>query len=401
MTRHAAPDPRTPPAASRSRGQPGRESRAGLASVAAEIIARSSREQPADRLLRNNLREELRLGPGAAASLSRLVFAYFRWRGWLNPAAPLPEQVQQASVLARRFREEPAGFPEEELRARSLPAWAAEVVEPTPRLVRWLQSEPVLWLRARPGTGRAVAAELGDCVAAGPGKLADSLRYGGTEDLFRTEAFRSGRFEIQDLHSQAVGWLCAPSPGDTWWDACAGEGGKTLHLSDLMENRGLIWASDAAAWRLDRLKLRARRAGVFNYRAALWDGGERLPTRTRFDGVLVDAPCTNVGTWQRNPHARWTVRPEDVEELAALQLRLLRHAAPAVKPGGRLVYSVCTLTRPETVGVVEAFQSGAPGFEAWPVPSPLQPGRPHACQVLEPGPSGGNGMFVAVWKRAA
>src|SRR6185503_9755757 len=132
------------------------------------------------------------------------------------------------------------------------------------------------------------------------------------------------------------------------WDACAGGGGKTLHLSDLMENRGLIWASDREEWRLKKLKQRAARAKAFNYRAALWDGGAKLPTKTKFDGVLVDAPCGGIGTWQRNPHARWTTTAEDVEELSEVQGLLLANVAPSVKPGGKLIYSVCTLTRSET-----------------------------------------------------
>src|SRR5436305_4189145 len=83
--------------------------------------------------------------------------------------------------------------------------------------------------------------------------LANILRYDGEEDLFRTPEFHAGEFEIQDICSQLVGLLCAPKPGETWWDACAGEGGKTLHLSDLMENKGLIWACDRAEWRLQKL----------------------------------------------------------------------------------------------------------------------------------------------------
>src|SRR6185295_17316743 len=128
---------------------------------------------------------------------------------------------------------------------------------------------------------------------------------------------------------------------------CAGEGGKTMHLSALMENKGLIWASDRAAWRLKNLKRRAARAKVFNFRSELWDGGAKLPTKTKFDGILVDAPCSGVGTWQRNPHARWTTTLDDVRELGAVQLQLLDRVAGSLKPEGRLIYSVCTLTRTE------------------------------------------------------
>ena len=122
-----------------------------------------------------------------------------------------------------------------------------------------------------------------------------------------------------------------------------------------MQNQGLIWASDRVEWRLKKLKQRAARANIFNYRVAVWNGGEKLPTKTKFDGVLVDAPCSGLGTWQRNPHARWTVTPDDVRDLGEVQKQLLANVAAAVKLGGKLVYSVCTMTRAETDEVVEAF----------------------------------------------
>src|SRR4029079_15051938 len=101
---------------------------------------------------------------------------------------------------------------------------------------------PKLWIRARPGQGAILAQKLGQCRIFG-GALTDTLEYQGTEDLFRTPEFHGGEFEVQDLSSQAVGLICAPRPGETWWDACAGEGGKMLHLCALMENRGLCWAT--------------------------------------------------------------------------------------------------------------------------------------------------------------
>src|SRR5690606_4499564 len=141
----------------------------------------------------------------------------------------------------------------------------------------------------------------------------------------------------------------------TWWDACAGEGGKTLHLADQMENRGMIWATDRAQWRLDKLKRRAARAKVYNYRSKHWVNPSHLPLRARVDGLLVDAPCSGLGTWGRNPHMRWTVSGKDVAELAAVQANLLSVVAGSVKPGGRLIYSVCTLSHAETEKVADGF----------------------------------------------
>ena len=341
--------------------------------------------------------------------VSRAVFAYYRWFGLLDRKLAVGPQVEQALELARLFADAPEDFFDAESLARVVPPWVRGELEVTPEWAEAIQSEPVLWLRAKRGQGGNLAKKLGygavhaPSAAAETGQytLPDAVLYDGNADLFRTVEFQAGEFEIQDIASQAVGLLCDPKPGQTWWDACAGEGGKTLHLSDLMQNKGLIWASDRAEWRLKKLKLRAARAKCFNYRAAAWEGGERLPTRTKFDGVLVDAPCSGLGTWSRNPHARWNTTPEDVRELAQVQRDLLAHCAAAVKPGGRLIYSVCTLTRDETVAVCDAFAAGHPQFVPWPMASPFAPQRPpQARQLWWPQDTGGNGMFLAAWQRA-
>jgi 16S rRNA (cytosine967-C5)-methyltransferase len=346
------------------------------------------------------MRHHFFAGEATATQVSEAVFAYFRWRGWLDASASLSSQLRNALALAERFKRDPASFSERELMDKGFPAWVRQQVNLSPALARAFQSAPRLWLRARPGDGRKLAKQLGHCVPAGKGRLSDILQYVGEQDLFRTQAFHAGRFELQDISSQAVGLVCAPLPGSTWWDACAGQGGKTLHLSDLMENKGLIWASDRAEWRLKSLRRRAARAGVFNYRAVLWDGGPRLPTRTSFDGVLVDAPCSGIGTWGRNPHARWTARLEDVLELASVQRQLLANARAAVKPGGVLVYAVCTLTRAETVEVAAEFDSLHREFERMQISDPLRGNaRPLFDLWLQPEDFGGNGLFVAAWRK--
>jgi 16S rRNA (cytosine967-C5)-methyltransferase len=373
----------------------------GVPALAERIIRAASREHPADGVMRAELKAQHGLSREDGARVSKAVFAYFRWLGWLNEGKPMRERIEHALALAERYALKPESFTDAELIARAVPGWLPTVMTVTGAWVRALQREPSLWLRARRGRGGALALRLRGCRAFGAGALADALEYHGRSDLFRTSEFHAGEFEVQDLSSQAVGLICAPRSGETWWDACAGEGGKTLHLSDLMENRGLIWASDRVAWRLAQLKRRAARAGVFNYRAAAWDGGSRLPTKTKFDGVLVDAPCSGIGTWHRNPHARWTATTEDVKELSEVQQRLLRHAAAGVKPGGKLVYAACTLAELETTGVARGFEQRCPQFERLAVSNPLAPGSPpNRMLFLWPQESGGNGMCVAAWVRA-
>ena len=361
---------------------------------AARVLSGVTGDLPADAVLRRHLADSGRLGGRERRDISRAVFAALRWREWLNPRDSLQRQTAAALELQARFNADPRAIKAEALAARAVPPWLRDEMEVPADFVRQLQREPVLWLRARPGSSTRLARELGDCRTSD--RAPDALRYAGTQDLFLTPAFHRGAFEIQDLSSQLVGLACAPRAGETWWDVCAGEGGKLLHLSDLMQNKGLLWATDRNARRLATLRRRAARAGVFNFRVAAWDDGPRLPTKTKFDGILLDAPCSGIGTWQRNPHARWTTSPADIAELAVTQRALLEHIVPALRPGGRLIYAVCTLTRRETTELANAFGAAHPELE----PTPLF-GLPEgpASVTLWPQELEANGMFLAAWRR--
>ncbi|RXK52852.1 RsmB/NOP family class I SAM-dependent RNA methyltransferase [Oleiharenicola lentus] len=368
---------------------------------AARILKLVQAGTPADQALRESLTQDRHFtDPAGRRAVSRAVFVYFRWWHWLNPKDSLQKQTEAALTLQDRFDKNPASIKAEALAARAVPDWLKnEIVLPVETL-RQFQRDPVLWIRTRSGSGESVAQRLGHCTPANLPAFrfqVSGFRYSGLKDLYRTPEFQGGEFEIQDLASQLVGHACAPQPGETWWDACAGEGGKTMHLSDLLQGKGMIWATDRSARRLAKLKERAARAKAFNYRTAEWDGGAKLPTKSKFDGILVDAPCSGVGTWQRNPHARWTTQPHDVQELAVVQANLLNHVAAALKPGGRLIYSVCTLTRAETTVIADAFTSAHPDFEPIPVLG-TPPSAPSAQLCLWPHELNANGMFIAAWR---
>jgi len=400
---------------------------------AAQLVAAVTPGTPVEAVLRRALAPRRDLPSDARRALAGAVPAFFRWRQWQDARIPLPRQIAGALELQARFTADPASVKIEALAARAVPGWIWEelpVLPSSPRAAAWLrqlQLEPARWIRARAKFAAALPEKLGDCApAALPPALgavpATAFRHTGLRDLFLTDEFRQGQFEIQDLASQLVGCACAPRPGETWWDACAGEGGKTLHLAELMANRGLIWASDRSRRRLQVLRKRAARAAVFNYRTVFWNGGPQPPTRTRFDGVLVDAPCSGVGTWQRHPDARWSASPAGVRELADIQQRLLDQVAPSLKPGGRLVYAVCTLTTAETVAVTAEFSRRHPEFKPVSVFSETSSQKPEAGKspseisnppslasglrlpasvTLWPQDLNANGMFIATWRRSA
>lgn len=361
-----------------------------------QVLARVEGGDRADSALQKTFRSEHGVAASARREVSETVYAYFRWHGWLEEKESLTRRLAKVQELAGRFEAAPETFSDEELLEKALPQWVWDFMERDAGLVRVMQARPKLWVRARPGKAEELARALGEATI--HGKVADAVEYHGEEDLYSSEEFKRGHFEIQDLSSQIVGLLCTPREKETWWDACAGEGGKTLHICDLLQNRGLVWASDRAEWRLKILQKRAARAGLFNYRTKLWVSTEKPAVKGPFDGVLVDAPCSGIGTWGRNLQARWSTSPKDVIELAEIQKKLLDVAAKTVKPGGRLLYSVCTLARNETIEVAEHFEKGHAEFEPLDLRNPL---TDEVGAMLQLSPRhGGIGMFVAGWKGA-
>ncbi len=168
------------------------------------------------------------------------------------------------------------------------------------------------------------------------------------------QVFRRGWIEMQDEGSQLLSSLVNPAPGNTILDACAGAGGKTLHLAALMKNSGVLVAADAIARRLEILKERSRRAGITILRAGASAEGRNLPA-AEYDAVLIDAPCSGTGTYRRNPWLKGSYSDGDVDRILTTQQRLLDRHAQAVKPGGRLVYATCSLLERENENQIEAF----------------------------------------------
>ena len=207
-----------------------------------------------------------------------------------------------------------------------------------------------------------------------------------------------GALEVQDAGSQLVTLAAHARPGQQLVDLCAGAGGKTLALAAQMANEGHILACDTDRGRLQRLDPRAAQAGVTIAETRLLDPGKEADAlvdwRGRADTVLIDAPCSGTGTWRRNPEARWRLTPDRLARLVALQARLLDIGADLVRPGGALVFVVCSLLDEEGAAQATAFMARRPGWTVEPLDLPA--GSAHgAGWRLTPGHDATDGFFVA------
>ncbi|MBI3440798.1 MAG: RsmB/NOP family class I SAM-dependent RNA methyltransferase [Proteobacteria bacterium] len=193
-----------------------------------------------------------------------------------------------------------------------------------------------------------------------------SIRVFGRPQVAQHPLYRDGSFEIQDEGSQMIALLADAKPGEQVVDFCAGAGGKTLALGAAMNNKGRIVAMDVLGERLEKAKLRFRRAGLHNVETRhLTSERDKWIKRHQhhFDLVLIDAPCTGTGTWRRSPDQRWRVLGPSIDELLPLQRNILDSACRMVKPGGRIVYATCSLLQEENEHQIEAFLKTHPEFE--------------------------------------
>ena len=226
--------------------------------------------------------------------------------------------------------------------------------------------------------------------------------------LNRQPVFMEGKIEVQDEGSQLLAHLVAPRRGEMVADFCAGAGGKSLALGAIMRNSGRLYAFDVSEKRLYNLGQRLKRSGLSNLHSQLLTN-ERDPKLKRllgkFDRVLVDAPCSGLGTLRRNPDLKWRQTPKDVEELTAKQASILDSAARLVKPGGRLVYATCSLLTDENEQIAEAFLAKHAEFRLLPAGEilaqqqiPLPAGD---YLKLLPQRDGTDGFFAAAFERGA
>lgn len=191
-----------------------------------------------------------------------------------------------------------------------------------------------------------------------------ALKLKERANVFKTEAFKNGWFEVQDASSQLVADFLDVKPGMKVVDTCAGAGGKTLHIASLMENKGQIVAMDIYESKLKKLKVRARRNGVHNVDLKVIDSTKPIKKlHNKADRVLIDAPCSGLGVLRRNPDAKWKLEPEFVDRIRQTQKDVLQQYSKMVKTGGKLVYATCSILPSENQNQVNSFLASEAGKE--------------------------------------
>lgn len=190
----------------------------------------------------------------------------------------------------------------------------------------------------------------------------DALRLIERANVFRTEAFKNGYFEVQDASSQLVAEYLDVEPGMKVIDTCAGAGGKTLHLASFMKNKGQIIAMDIYESKLRKLKVRARRNKVHNIDTRVIDSTKPIKKLYgKADRVLIDAPCSGLGVLRRNPDSKWKLQPEFLENIKKVQQEILQQYAKMVKQGGKLVYATCSVLPSENQNQIAEFLASESG----------------------------------------
>lgn len=376
--------------------------------AAEKIIAGYNGALPLHHYLKTFFKANPHMGSRDRRRIQQLVYQYFRLGQW-KKEMPVKERILLGTFLCEQASDDLLAFFNpawNEMIAAPLPeklavigeTWDAEAAFPfLPHLspgingdafTRSHLQQPSLFIRARPGKKAAIIRLLD---AAGvaftqPGENALALPNGTKTDIIIPD---KSWYEIQDLSSQETGLRFRPKAGEHWWDCCAASGGKSILLHDLQPAIHLL-ASDVRASILENLKKRFAEAGLKNYAATVLDLTApslraEMP-RTRFSGIILDAPCSGSGTWGRTPESIYYFQQQQIAEYAALQKKIAGNVVAFLEPGGTLVYITCSVFREENEDAV-AFLQDECGLEI------VESG------VISGYERGADTMFVAVGKK--
>jgi len=398
-------------------------------------------DQPADAVVSAHFQRQRALGARERHALAETVYAVLRRRLWFQHLAQSGSGALHRRLAIVGWQGEPrtldaalddgerrwlAGVSSVDASAlpdklrHNLPDWLAgalhqqlddaqfssltdALLEPAPLDLR------VNSLKAKREDVQRVLQEAGIAAAATPYSPL-GLRIVGRPAINATAAFRDGLFEVQDEGSQLLAALLDPKRGEMVVDFCAGAGGKTLALGAAMRNTGRLYAFDTSGHRLQAMKPRVVRSGLSNVHSVqiAHERDDRIKRLAgKIDRVLVDAPCSGLGTLRRNPDLKWRQNPQAIAEMRERQQAILAGAATLVKPGGRLVYATCSLLDIENEGIAQSFEQAHAQFDVVAAQQALEHARLEQAAELVAGAGlrlwphrhGTDGFFAAVWQR--
>ncbi|WFB34450.1 RsmB/NOP family class I SAM-dependent RNA methyltransferase [Kiritimatiellota bacterium B12222] len=386
--------------------------------------------QPADRVLNNLIAGNKKYGSRDRRLIRDAVFSWFRWHGavgdlplakglcvaWALEAREWPPAFR--ALMAELSLEVPEIDPELDLAGRKaaveqalsidlpavdqwLPVWWKEQTshlgDYNDRLAEHFQRPPT-WLRVDKDARAELHDKLIEDGAEWAGEASPcAYAFDDAGKVSRWMQAHPGSLEIQDLSSQQVVRICDPQAEQHWWDACCGNGGKSLQILDYADRNVDLTCTDRREEVLSELIRRGRRHGLSKVRRYVLDllkPDLKFPN-VDFHGILVDAPCSGTGTWSRNPDAPWRTEASDIQQGKRRQLKMLDALSPALKSGSVLVYAVCSLCKTESIEVTEEFLAAHPEFSLSPFAHPLTGEATEGSVSLLPGETKGDGMYIA------
>ncbi len=331
-----------------------------------------------------------------SADLWQIIGAYLVTKNLKSPPRPEFKNTTAAKIQARVKMQKPAAI------EHSFPDWLFELGQSEfgpewPTIMLSLNKNPEVYLRTntlKTSSEKLIKdlkAENIDVIkikSALP--LPETLQLKVRKNIFSTQAFKNGYFEMQDAGSQAIAALLQAQPGQNVVDACAGSGGKSLHIAALMQNKGKILAMDIHDWKLQDLQQRANRSGATIIDTQLITSPKVIQRlENSFDRVLIDSPCSGLGVLRRNPDTKWKLNLEQISTVVELQKDILSRYSELCKPGGIMVYATCSILKSENEDQVKWFLGTQVG-KKWKLVSE---------QRLWPHKHGFDGFYAAVFKK--
>lgn len=417
-----------------------------LLDACAELVRLTLKfDHPADAIVSRFFRDNRGLGPRERATMAETVYTVLRKKllfDHLAPSGSGPKERRLAILgfygpgdfLRSALNEQEINWLDQcekvspndlmERHRHNLPEWLVEPLKAQLGNEFWALTEALnlgAGLDLRVNTFKAKRADVQKELAKAGIKAVNTpyspwgLRIAGKPALNKNEAFVRGDFEVQDEGSQLLSMLLDAKRGEMVVDFCAGAGGKTLAIGATMRSTGRLYAFDTSAHRLDAFKSRLKRSGLSNVHPAAiaHERDDRVKRLTgKMDRVLVDAPCTGMGTLRRNPDLKWRQNLQAVEEMAVKQAAILQSAARMLKPGGRLVYATCSVLPQENEAIADAFSAANPDYVPLTAGEVLAELKVENAAILCSGGDAGqlylrlwphrhatDGFFAAVWQK--